>query len=128
VPEETRFLVTVPDMPAPEAVSISPDGRSIAYSARDAASTFVFVRPIGSEARQKLAGTEGAGRLFWSPDSRSIAFFAGGTLKKVEAIGGPPQNIRESLISAGRRLNADGDHLLRVKVAARAGGRRADAD
>ena len=45
--EETRFLINVPDMPALEAVSISPDGRWIAYSARDAASTAVFVRPIG---------------------------------------------------------------------------------
>jgi serine/threonine protein kinase len=34
--EETRFLINVPDMPALEAVSVSPDGRWIAYSARDA--------------------------------------------------------------------------------------------
>jgi len=73
----TRFLIPVSDMPVQEAVSISPDGRTIAYSAREMASTSVFVRPIGTEAAQKLAGTEGAGRLFWSPDSRGIAFFAG---------------------------------------------------
>ncbi len=81
------FLINVPDMPTLEAVSISPDGRWIAYSARDGASTAVFVRPIGLEVSQKLVGTEGAGRLFWSPDSRWIAFFAGGTLKKIEADG-----------------------------------------
>jgi len=104
----TRFLIPVSDMPVQEAVSISPDGRTIAYSAREMASTSVFVRPIGTEAAQKLAGTEGAGRLFWSPDSRWIAFFAGGKLKKIEAAGGPPQNICETSELAGGTWNADG--------------------
>jgi hypothetical protein len=67
----------------------------------------VFVRPIGSEASQKLVGTEGAGRLFWSPNSRWIAFLAGGTLKKVEATGGPPQSICETPDLLGGTWNAD---------------------
>ncbi len=104
----TRFLIPVPDMPIQEAVSISPDGRTIAYSARETSSTSVFVRPIGTEAAQKLAGTDGAGRLFWSPDSRWIAFFAGGKLKKIEAAGGPPQNICETPDLLGGSWNADG--------------------
>jgi Tol biopolymer transport system component len=104
---ETRFLVTVPDMPVLEAVSISPDGRWVAYSARDAATTAVFVRPIGLEVAQKLVGSEGAGRLFWSPDSRWIAFFANGTLKKIEATGGPPQNLCETPDLLGGTWNAD---------------------
>ena len=106
---ETRFLIDVPDMPVPEAVSISPDGRcdrlfgdAMAHRPR------VFVRPIDTEVAQKLGGTEGAGRLFWSPDSRWIAFFAGGRLKKVEAAGGPPQNICETPDLLGGTWNADG--------------------
>jgi len=82
----TRFLIDVPDMPVAEAVSISPDGRLVAYSASDGGSTAVFVRPLNTDVGTKLPGTEGAGRLFWSPDSRWIAFFAGGRLKKVEAV------------------------------------------
>jgi eukaryotic-like serine/threonine-protein kinase len=39
-----------------------------------------------------LAGTEGATFPFWSPDSKSIAFFADGNLKKIEASGGPVQD------------------------------------
>jgi Tol biopolymer transport system component len=110
--EETRFLVTVPDMPIAEAVAISPDGRSIAYSARDAVATSLFVRPVNSEAATKLAGTEGAGRLFWSPDSRFIGFFAGGKLKKVEAAGGPPQNICETPDLQGGTWNSEGTILF----------------
>ena len=111
-------------MPVAEAVSISPDGRTIAYSAGDGASTAVFVRPINTEVGQKLAGTEGAGRLFWSPDSRWIAFFAGGRLKKVEAAGGPPQNICETPDLLGGTWNSDGRHRLRVEQRAAARGRR----
>jgi len=39
------------------------------------------------------AGTEGATFPFWSPDSRYLAFFAGGKLKKIDASGGPPETI-----------------------------------
>jgi Tol biopolymer transport system component/predicted Ser/Thr protein kinase len=103
----TQFLVTVPDMPVAEAVSISPDGHTIAFSARDASSSYVFVRPINSETATKLAGTDGAGRLFWSPDSKSIAFFAGGRLRRVDASGGSPVNLCETPDLLGGTWNAE---------------------
>jgi hypothetical protein len=106
-PPETRFLIQTPDMPEPEAAAISPDGRSVAYSARDAGTTILFVRPIDNDTPLKLPGTEGAGDLFWSPDSRSIAFFAGGRLKKVQASGGPPENICDTQDMRGGTWNAD---------------------
>jgi Tol biopolymer transport system component len=105
--EETRFALTLPDMPISEAVSISPDGRWIAYSARDGASTSVFARPINSEAATKLLGTEGAGRLFWSPDNNWIAFFAGGRLKKVEPTGGAAQVICDTADFLGGSWNTE---------------------
>jgi len=103
---ETRFLIPTPDMPVPEAAAISPDGHAVAYSARDAGSTVLFVRPLNSDTALKLPGTEGAGSLFWSPDSRSIAFFAGGRLKKVQASGGPPVNICDTPEVRGGTWNA----------------------
>ena len=106
--QATRFLVGVPDMPVAEAVSISPDGRLVAYAANDAGTTALFVRALDTEAGTRLAGTEGAGRLFWSPDSRWVAFFAGGRLKKVEAAGGPAQNICETSDLLGGTWNPDG--------------------
>jgi hypothetical protein len=105
--DETRFAMNLPDMPAPEAVSISPDGHWIAYSGRDGGTSFVFARAIGSETPAKLLGTEGAGRLFWSPDSKWIGFFAGGKLKKIEAAGGPPQNICETQDLLGGTWNSE---------------------
>ncbi|HET9220016.1 MAG TPA: protein kinase [Terriglobia bacterium] len=90
---EARFLMMVSDMPVPEAAAIAPDGRRVAYSASDGRGTVLFVRSLNSETPLKLMGTEGAAGLFWSPDSRQIAFFANGKLRKVEATGGPPQDI-----------------------------------
>ena len=49
-------------------------------------------------APQPLSGTEVAlggltPPMFWSPDSRFIAFDAGGQLKKIDVRGGAPQKV-----------------------------------
>ena len=110
--EATRFAVDVPDMPAPEALAISPDGRRIAYAARDGGGTALFSRPLDTEGTTKLPGTEGASRLFWSPDSRWIAFFSGGHLKRVESEGGPARNVAETSVLLGGTWNAAGEILF----------------
>jgi Tol biopolymer transport system component len=104
-PAVTRFLVHPPDkggfvvqvagtaqMAAHAA--ISPDGRTLAFTARDAAGKVsLWVRPIESVTSQPLAGTDGASWPFWSPDSRFIGYFAAGKLMKIAASGGPPQTV-----------------------------------
>ena len=42
---------------------------------------------------------------FWSPDSRTIAFFAQGKLKKVDAVGGPPQIIAANVVGPSRNMS-----------------------
>src|SRR5262249_9799238 len=49
--------------------------------------------PLSSPAAKELQGTLGATRPFWSPDSRYVAFFSQGKLKKVSVGGGTPQII-----------------------------------
>ncbi|MEK7855759.1 MAG: hypothetical protein AAB288_06690, partial [Acidobacteriota bacterium] len=49
----------------------------------------VYVRPIESLTAIPLVGTTGATYPFWSHDSKTIGFFAGGRLKKIDAAGGP---------------------------------------
>jgi hypothetical protein len=62
-----------------------------------AAPAFLYFRPAESEAFQfRIPVTDEAALPFWSPDSRSIAFSAGGRLKKVEASGGAPKDIGEA--------------------------------
>jgi Tol biopolymer transport system component len=57
---------------------------------------------------QPLSGTDGASPPFWSPDSRSIAFFAGGKLKKIEVSGGPAQTLCDTGNGAGGAWSSDG--------------------
>ena len=70
---------------------ISPDGRRLAFNAIDSSGIqSIWVRQMNSLDAQRLPGTEGATRPFWSPDSRFLAFFSGGKLYKVDVSGGPP--------------------------------------
>ena len=61
----------------------------------------LWIRPLDSVAVQPLAGTEGAGFPFWSPDSRFIAFLAPGKLKKIGVSGGAPLTLTDVSFSAG---------------------------
>jgi Tol biopolymer transport system component len=91
--------------------AISPNGRDIAYAALNAGTQTafpLFVRSVGSVTPKLLAGTEGATQPFWSADGRSIAFVAGGRLKKIDLAGGVPQDICDASDFFGGAWNAEG--------------------
>jgi eukaryotic-like serine/threonine-protein kinase len=99
-PEKATVLRTPP--------AVSPDGRRVALIADLEGKTQIWVRPLESGTAQPLAGTDGADSPFWSPDSRFIAFFAGGQLKKIDASGGPPQTLCDAPFGGGGAWNRDG--------------------
>ena len=89
-----RFLVSVPPMPSSHQLSISPDGRWVAFVAAAAGKRTLFVRAMDSTTAQPLVEIDSTNTtLFWSPDSRDIVFASSRGLKKVEVSGGPPQNM-----------------------------------
>jgi len=74
--------------------ALSPDGRQLAYVARDSAGTArVWIRSLITGRTSLLEGTDGAFAPFWSPDSRHIAFFdrADKQLKRIQTTGGASQ-------------------------------------
>jgi hypothetical protein len=89
--------------------NISPDGRKLAFTARDASGkVFLWVRSLDNVSPQPLPGTEGASLPFWSADSRSIAFLAQGKLMKVDVAVGPPQTLCEAVSFRGGTWNRAG--------------------
>jgi Tol biopolymer transport system component len=90
-PEGSVFWL---DASTPGPPALSPDGRRFAFSARTADGKIrLHVRSLDAAEANTLAGTEEAQYPFWSPDSRSIGFFANAKLKTVEAEGGPPVTL-----------------------------------
>jgi WD40 repeat protein len=108
-----RFTVSPPAgtslPPAPPFTpEISPDGRQLVFRVRRGEESVLAVRSVDALEAQVLAGTEGAAFPFWSPDSRVIAFFAAGRLKKIAAQGGPVQVICDVRAGLGGTWNRDG--------------------
>ena len=85
---------------------LSPDGTRLVFPARDPSDT-LWVRPLDSLSAQRLEGTEDAGYPFWSPDSRTIGFFAGGKLRRIDASGGPAQTICDAPDGRGGAWSED---------------------
>jgi Tol biopolymer transport system component len=66
------------------------------------------LRPLDQITAQPLAGTEGASLPFWSPDSRSIGFFADAKLKRIDVAGGRSQVLASAPVGMGGAWNRDG--------------------
>ena len=91
-----RFIVAAPEgttfSPSASFLAVSPDGRQLAFLAgRPGEEMRLWVRSLDSLTARELSGTDGALSPFWSPDSRSLGFFAEGRLKTVTLLGEPPR-------------------------------------
>ena len=82
---------------------------NLAFVAMDASGkSLLYVRPLDSLHPRALAGTDGAILPFWSPDSLSLGFFAGGNLKKIEISGGQPTTLAKAPNSRGGAWSREG--------------------
>jgi eukaryotic-like serine/threonine-protein kinase len=99
-PPVTRLHMALPAGATPDLnMQISPDGRRLAYLGRGADGVVrAYLRAFDELNASPVAGTEGAGSgsLFWSPDSRWLAFMNQQRLKKFDVVGGgSPQTIAD---------------------------------
>jgi serine/threonine protein kinase len=90
-----RFEILPPPKTSLDTFALSPDGRKLVIDARGAdGRSSLWIRPMDSLQARELPGTEGATPdPAWSPDSQYIAFASGGSLKKIDIAGGPPQTL-----------------------------------
>jgi Tol biopolymer transport system component len=93
----TRMAASItapPDVRVEGTPAIAPDGRTVAFVGSGGGATArIFVRSLDTFETRAIAGTEGAEGPFWSPDSRSLGFFARGRLWRVDLAGNVPRSI-----------------------------------
>jgi len=101
--------IATPSAPSPLHLTVSPDGKYLsALVTSDNGQTVIWLRALDRLNAQTVNGSEGALFPFWSPDSRFIAFFAGGKLKKVDILGAAPQTLCDASRGHGGAWNRDG--------------------
>jgi Tol biopolymer transport system component len=109
-----RLQIVTPPSLDPLHFALSPDGRHIAYVVSGASSEApqrLYLRALDKSDAQPLAGTDGALFPFWSPDSRSVGFFASGKLLRIDIAGGPAQVLAPAVNPLGGAWSDDGTIL-----------------
>ena len=111
-PPEMRVQINTPCTQAPLQFALSPDGTQLVFVASGDGPQRLWLRPLSKTDAQPLSGTEGAEYPFWSPDNRSIGFFASGKLYRIDIGGGPPQALANAFAGRGGAWNTDGTILF----------------
>ena len=107
-PPETRVDIVTPATDYPESFALSPDGRQIVFAAKADGASRLWLRSLASTTAQPLPGTEGGFAPFWSPDGRSIGFFAEGSLKRLELSGKQAQILAPASPPASGTWSTEG--------------------
>jgi serine/threonine protein kinase len=102
-PEPVRFQIPLPDQTSfssdePMPFAISPDGRKVAFTLLSSDGVKqLWIRALDEVQAQPLSNGQIASAswpaLFWSPDSRFVAFDSGDKLYKIDVSGGAPQPV-----------------------------------
>ncbi len=97
--------------------ALSPDGRSLAYSAIAAGKSLVRVRDLATGSVRALSGTDSSETVFWSPDGRSLAFVARGKLRRMDVATGSIEILADAESGRGGTWGPRGDILFAQKPA-----------
>jgi serine/threonine protein kinase len=109
---ETHLEITTPPTSDPVTFAISPDGRKIVFAATSDEQSRLWLRSLDTGTARPLPGTDRGRVPFWSPDSRSIGFFADGTFKRVDLDTGSVSDLVKAVTSSGGTWGRDGVILL----------------
>jgi Tol biopolymer transport system component len=109
---EMRLEINTPPTTTPTSLAISPDGQKLVFAGTDQGRSGLWLRSMNAVSARALAGTEGASFPFWSPDSRSLGFFADAQLKRIDIEEGRVQILANASSPAGGTWNQDGTILF----------------
>jgi serine/threonine protein kinase/WD40 repeat protein len=83
------------------APALSPDGSNLVFVGMAEGRQMLFLRSLDSATAKPLPGTESGKFPFWSPDGKSIGFFADQQLKRLDLAGGPPMSLARAVDARG---------------------------
>ena len=112
---EARLELITPQTTEPVSLAMSPDGQKIVYVAGSEEQS-LWIRSIDSGLVQPLAGTDGATYPFWSPNSRSVGFFAQGKLKRIDTASGFVETLAGAVAGRGGAWGPDGTIIFSASV------------
>ena len=106
--------LSVPMAPSNGAnVIISPDGARLVLVALDSSGkSRLLTRKLDQPVPVELKDTQGAYAPFFSPDGQTVAFFAGGKLKKIAVDGGDPVVLCDAPAGRGGSWGDDGNIVV----------------
>jgi hypothetical protein len=113
---EMRTGIVTPPTTDPLSFAISPDGQQIVFVASGDGASRLWLRRLSAMEAQPLGNTENASFPFWSPDSRSVGYFADGKLKRVDIGGGPPRTLADATNGRGGTWGPDGTILFAPSI------------
>jgi Tol biopolymer transport system component len=87
--------------------AISPNGRMVVFAGSAHGVRQLWLRSLEEAQARSLRTTEGAQFPFWSPNSQSIGFFAGGRLKRIDLSTGIVRSICPAPNGTGGTWNSD---------------------
>jgi serine/threonine protein kinase/Tol biopolymer transport system component len=91
---------------------LSPDGRYLAFVGINKEGVHrLWIRYLSDPKPQLIANSEAATEPFWSPDSRSVGYFASGKMYRVDITGGSPRLITDATNGRGGAWNSSGTIL-----------------
>jgi eukaryotic-like serine/threonine-protein kinase len=92
--------------------AMSPDGHYLVFSDYGDGHRMLRLRSLDSTEARWLPGTEYARYPFWSPDSKFVAFYSGGMLRKMSVVGGSPETIATTPSNVAGSWGEDGTILF----------------
>jgi eukaryotic-like serine/threonine-protein kinase len=100
---QARFIVYPPTNMEFESFALSPDGRTLAFTAGGQ----LWLRPLDSIEATNIANTQGAHDPFWAPDGKAIAYFKSQSLWIVPATGGESRPLCAAWNASGGSWGPD---------------------
>ncbi|HWZ56712.1 MAG TPA: protein kinase [Verrucomicrobiae bacterium] len=109
-PHESIMYFRGPTSFSARDMAVAPNGHTVAATGyqESVRKSVIWIYEVGSQDARPLAGTEGASFPFWSPDGKSLGFFADGKLKKLDLDGGTAQILCDAPTGRGGTWNQNG--------------------